>query len=159
MAGRDDCWNWNGSRFGSGYGRMTLGNSKTGKLVLAHRFSWELAHGEIPDGLQICHSCDNPSCVNPSHLLLGTVYANASDRDWKGRGCRGSRQWKAKLEESDVRELRREWDAGKRNVSGLARRFGIGRTQVRRIVSGESWRWMFWCDSKAPDNCSQSGPV
>lgn len=78
-----ECWEWIGSRFPRGYGRLKL-NRKT---AYAHRVSWELAHGvPVPDGLCVLHRCDNPPCVNPAHLWSGTMADNMHDRDAKGRG-------------------------------------------------------------------------
>lgn len=73
-----DCWIWIGSRLPSGYGRI-------GGRGYAHRVSWALANGPIPAGMCILHRCDNPPCVNPSHLWIGTVADNMHDRDRKGR--------------------------------------------------------------------------
>lgn len=75
----DGCWIWRGSRIPQGYGRM-VGDR------YAHRFSWEIHFGEIPVGKFVCHSCDNPPCVNPAHLWIGDARANSQDRDRKGRG-------------------------------------------------------------------------
>lgn len=77
----DGCWLWTGHRGSGGYGRFWL----NGKQVLAHRTSWEITNGPIPDGLYACHRCDNPPCVKPAHLFLGTALDNAEDRDRKGR--------------------------------------------------------------------------
>lgn len=76
--GDNDCWNWTGFKFPTGYGRL-------GRKGYAHRFSYLLANKVLPRGLCVCHSCDNPSCVNPNHLWLGTVADNMHDRDKKGR--------------------------------------------------------------------------
>ena len=80
----DGCWNWNGYRNKTGYGFTRIGG-RGSKGILAHRLSWVLHHGEIPEGLHVLHKCDNPSCVNPNHLFLGTNLDNIKDRTAKGR--------------------------------------------------------------------------
>jgi hypothetical protein len=76
-----DCWVWTGARSGAGYGQININDV----LVFTHRFSWELHHGPIPDGLLVCHHCDNPPCCNPAHLFLGTPSDNMVDKIRKGR--------------------------------------------------------------------------
>jgi len=76
-----DCWIWQSSRFATGYGRVTY----QGKSAYSHRVSWTLTNGEIPNGFHVCHHCDNPPCVRPDHLFLGTPLDNMRDRDRKGR--------------------------------------------------------------------------
>lgn len=79
--GATDCWHWMGARNAFGYGRMT----HEGRLQVAHRLSWTEANGPIPDGLYALHKCDNPSCINPDHLFLGTYSDNLRDAWAKGR--------------------------------------------------------------------------
>ena len=78
-----ECWTWTGARDPRGYGRLGRGR----KTLFAHRFSWEEENGPIPNGLFVCHSCDNPACVRPSHLFLGTQKDNIRDMMSKNRGA------------------------------------------------------------------------
>jgi hypothetical protein len=80
----EKCWEWQGYLNESGYGFTRIGG-RGGKAWLAHRLSWEIHNGQIPDGLHVLHKCDNPKCVNPNHLFLGTNLDNILDRVKKGR--------------------------------------------------------------------------
>jgi hypothetical protein len=81
--GPDACWTWNASKNNKGYGQIqATGNHR---LIYAHRAAWELANGPIPAGMNVCHTCDHPACVNPAHLFLGTQQANMADMARKGR--------------------------------------------------------------------------
>lgn len=138
--GPDDCWLWIARCNAQGYGKFSLPvQRKTG----AHRFSWELAHGRpVPAGLFVCHSCDNPPCVNPAHLWIGTHTDNMRDMVEKGRlhggrGVRGNRNPRARLTSGDV-EIIREMK-GALSPHDIAARFGVGRSHVLKIQNGSRW--------------------
>ncbi len=134
------CWLWVGSVSWQGYGRAWLG----GRCVLAHRASWAESFGPIPCGLHALHRCDNPPCVNPAHLFLGTNAENVADRDRKGRGARGAsvsnrgeRNGSHKLTREAVREIRASVGA---TQDALARRYGVTQAVVWRVLRGISWK-------------------
>jgi len=147
----EECWIWRGNKNQRGYGLFHLRDIN----VSAHRVSWRIVHGDIPEGLYICHRCDNPSCVNPDHLFPGTPLENAQDMVRKGRHAhpnpskdyrpkyqknymRGSEHVHSKLNESLV------WDMRIRHVQGeryadIARSIGIRETTCRQAIVGERW--------------------
>lgn len=131
------CWEWLGSKTSQGYGCIRM-ERKTEK---AHRASWVLHHGAIPEGLHVLHRCDNPSCVNPNHLWLGTNYDNVQDRDQKGRypWRPGESHPRAKLTEPQVIEIRRRADGGE-GCQAIAKDYGVSRTTVGDIKYRRSWR-------------------
>jgi hypothetical protein len=137
----DECWEWQGART-LGYGAIYDG--ERGWPVKAHRVSWELHVGPIPDGRNVLHRCDNPPCVNPHHLYLGSHADNARDRATRGRG-RESRQLgeanrNAKLTEAQVREIIAELKKlPRRSQTSIAKDFGVGQAQVSRIMLRQSW--------------------
>jgi len=138
IRGEADCWPWTGSRTRAGYGNMGIGRSN----VYAHRFSWELHTGLlIPAGMFVCHSCDNPPCVNPAHLFLGTNADNNRDMREKGRasgGARGERQHRAILTDDAVRDIRARIAAGEQNAS-IARAYGVDRSTISAVRTGKNW--------------------
>lgn len=123
------CVNASGYRNSSGYPRVRVGR----RLVLAHRFAWSQANGEIAPGMCILHTCDNPACVNVSHLYLGTRRDNA--RDMLARGRQGFR---VVLDADKARAIREGFRAGRR-VSDLAREFGVNTGTVTCVVKGRTW--------------------
>lgn len=132
----DGCWEWTGSFNDKGYGKVRV----DGRMVRAHRVAWELAHGplSLPADATVCHRCDNPACVRPDHLFLGTQLDNIRDRDAKGRAARGAQTGAAKLSDEDVRAIRAA--AGDLSGRALARRYGVSHVVVQGILRGESWR-------------------
>jgi len=132
-----ECWNWTGSKDSLGYGNFRF----RGKTVHAHRVAWILAHGEIPEGKLVCHTCDRPSCTNPSHLFVGTDADNNQDMMLKGRNNppRGERNWNAKLTDLDVLEIRRLVYSGKMQKD-VAEQYGLSRMTVMNIVNRKSWK-------------------
>lgn len=133
--GPDECWEWVAGRDKWGYGLFKL----NGKRVLAHRLVFALINGEIPDGLLVCHSCDNPSCCNPSHLWLGTHKQNMSDKTSKGRQPKGEEHPASKLTEKDVKEIRKLFAAGTLQIA-LAKYFGVDKSVIRDIVLFRGWK-------------------
>lgn len=143
--GPDECWPWTAARLPRGYGTFYFRGSKK----YAHRIAYEFAHGPIPDGLHVCHRCDNPPCCNPAHLFAGTHAENMADMVAKGRrripagaggGPRGAEHPKAKLTEADVRLIRDLYASGGATYRGLAADFGINPMSVWAVVARKSWR-------------------
>lgn len=134
-----DCWTWTGRKDKAGYGMMSI--KKKGKRC--NRFSWEIHHGPIPRGLYVCHSCDNPSCVNPAHLFLGNDADNMHDMIAKGRnkriGKKGETHHMAKLTEQLVLDIRSEIAKDKKQYE-LAKQFNVGRCTISLISTNKIWR-------------------
>lgn len=117
-----------------------LGNTMRQGTEKAHRVSYELHFGKIPKGLCVCHRCDNPPCVNPAHLFLGTIADNNADRESKGRGSdkRGIKNPKAKLNYKLACKIRKQY-AGGLSQQKIADRFEIAQAHVSRIIRGKLW--------------------
>lgn len=127
------CWLWTGHSLPRGYGRICLDYVDT----YAHRLAWELCHGAIPAGMDVCHRCDVPSCVNPDHLFVGTRADNMRDASAKGRTARGGGTHGAcKLTAAQVVAIRS--DAGYQHV--VAARYGVSQTTVGEILRRVTWR-------------------
>lgn len=131
--GEGGCLIWQGCCSGNGYPAVGYQGRQWG----AHRLVWALTRGVIPDAeIHICHTCDNPKCINPEHLFAGTCRENMKDKVSKGRQAYGVRNGRAKLSESQVQEIIRD-DRPKRVI---AREYGVSDTMIRYIKSGKSWR-------------------
>jgi hypothetical protein len=132
-----DCWEWMGSRTSSGYGQFRHQRMRAG----AHRWAWSWANdAPIPAGAYVCHTCDNPPCVRPSHLWVGDVLANTRDAVAKGRMPRGGAIHGAKLDEAAVEEMRLAYAAGGVTQERLAATYGINVATANAILRGRIWR-------------------
>jgi hypothetical protein len=136
--GPAECWLWTGAVNADGYGVMRPEGQRSGGTIRAHRVSVAL-DGRAPDGLCVLHSCDNPPCVNPAHLHLGTKAENTHDMLAKQRGLIGERNGHAKLTSAQASEIRRRRRAGERR-DVLAAEFNVSGATVTRIANGEGWR-------------------
>ncbi len=134
------CWNWTGSCDRSGYGKFGGGASGKARRGAAHRGAWEAAHGSIPEGACVCHTCDNRRCVNPEHLFLGTNAENLKDMVLKGRSARGVRNHLAKLTELNVAMIKSCLEAKTAAQRVLASRYGVTKQAVGAISRGVTWR-------------------
>jgi len=133
----DDCWEWQASKKDTGYGQIYV----DGGPARAHRISWELTQGEIPEGLLVLHRCDNKICVNPNHLFIGTHSDNLVDSYNKGRNYpRGEQKSGAKLKGAEVLEIRRLYATGKITQNKLARLFEVHEGAVSNIIYRHTWK-------------------
>ena len=130
------CWIWIGAKHPKGYGFFRLGEP-----YRSHRFSWMLFHGRIPKDMSVLHKCDNPPCVNPKHLYLGTYKDNARDTSASRHWMYGSKNNKSKLLEKQVLEIRSKLANGAKNVD-LAKKYGITSCQISRIKLRQDWKYL-----------------
>lgn len=144
-AGDDACWTWTGWKSRDGYGQIVWLKQR----IRAHRISWILAHGSIPDGMLVCHRCDNPPCVNPSHLFLGTPFDNTADMMAKGRHAatgprtplRGSAIAASRLTWPDVVTIRRLLAEDTMTMAAIGAMFGVTKHAIYRIKIRQSWNY------------------
>lgn len=135
------CWEWFGGRIDKRYGSFGVGGRRNPRTLLAHRFSYEAYLGKIPDGLFVLHRCDNPLCVNPRHLFLGTQKDNLLDARSKGRlnPPRGEKHWKSKLKAKDVLKIRKIYRPRVFGCKRIAALYGVRHQTIWNIINQRSW--------------------
>lgn len=138
----NDCWEWTGYKPSNGYGHFGI----NGRVFGAHRISFMLFIGEIPNNMLVCHSCDNPSCVNPHHLFLGTDKDNTQDMIKKNRrshhtGATGENNGFHKLTEQKVYKIREMLEQGYTQQE-IAEIFEVTPENIRSIRIGKTWSWL-----------------
>lgn len=146
-----ECWIWTKAKSKRGYGVIQIKY----KSVRCHRFSWEIHNGPIPEGLLVCHKCDNPACVRPDHLFLGTHKDNMRDMSAKGRAASGDRNFMRKCPElvlrgeshplspftdEDVIAIRKLYLSGAASQVAIANLYGVTHRAIGRIVKGQTWK-------------------
>jgi hypothetical protein len=130
----DSCWEWNGPLC-EGYGHFSLNR----RNIFSHRYAYEMEYGPIPDGMHVCHHCDNRLCCRPSHLFLGTNRDNMDDKVAKGRQARWETVGTGKLTWPEVRGIRRRVGDGE-NQRRLAEEYGVSPTTITNIKQNVTWR-------------------
>ena len=140
----DKCWEWQACKYETGYGQIRVNGHK----MRTHRVSYELKYGDIPDGLFVCHKCDNRACCNPAHLFLGTQKDNMQDMVRKGRANRTEFQSVSRpgvlnsslLTKEQVLYIRDCHNSKRFSQIELARQFGVATTTINRVVNRKSWK-------------------
>ena len=142
VRGPDDCWPWLGAKTGSGYGTIRGGISSGGKMLSVHRVAWELVNGPIPDGMCVCHHCDNKPCCNSTHLFLGTDTDNQADRVRKNRSYHpaGEKNAQSRLTAEQVLEIRHRYAEGNTTQRELAGEYGVGSQHISSVICKHRWK-------------------
>jgi hypothetical protein len=138
----DGCWVWRGCTAKNGYGMARV----SGRTQYAHRVAWEVTNGSIPEGLYICHKCDNRLCVRPDHLFLGSHADNMRDMASKGRSQHGEGHYNVKLSDETVRAIRQFVRShGRGAQAAMAQQHGVARAYVSKLVNGLARRGVSAC--------------
>lgn len=139
---KDGCWIWKGTIMGLGYGSLHINRGDAHRIEMrAHRLSWKIHYGEVPDDLLVLHKCDVRNCVNPRHLFLGTYQDNQSDMVEKGRSAHGEGHSNVKLTEDEVLEIRYLAKTDQCTQKMLAKMFNIGQRMISHIINYDHWNY------------------
>lgn len=151
---RGPCWIWTGDRDKDGYGKITIDYIPTS----VHRYSYIIHIGTIPQGLLVCHHCDNPPCANPVHLFIGTSQVNTADSTRKGRRAKGETHGRAILTEEDVLWVINNCIPGnkRRGIAAVSRKLKVSETTIRNIVNRTRWRHLKGGSIIAKDTLAES---
>jgi len=155
IAGPDECWLWTSSITPSGYGEFHIGG-REGRAIGAHRLSFAMSNGVNAVTLHVCHTCDNPPCVNPIHLFSGTDQDNVNDCIAKGRAAvgekmsaalignmpRGAEHHNVKLTAEQVRLIRQAYAGGNISWLQLAKQFHVSPSSIQAIIQRRTWKWL-----------------
>lgn len=135
-ANPEKCWTWQAAKKEKKYGTFSIGRS----MFRAHRTAFFISFDIDPKELDVCHKCDNPICVNPSHLFLGTNAENMIDKIEKDRQPRGVKNYNSKLNDEKVLEIRKLWATKKYSQTKIAKMFGVHRGSILQILNGRAWK-------------------
>lgn len=136
---QNDCWEWTAAKYRGGYGHFRKLVDEQWKMVKAHRYAYEVFKGPLEPTLQVCHTCDNPSCVNPAHLFAGTAKENSDDKIKKGRFKPGRNHKHKWLTQEIVDNMRKDYDNGMTQIE-IVNKYGYSRAQVCRVVNRQIWK-------------------
>ena len=134
---KKDCWNWQaGLNTGYGFYAICINNHRS--YYFAHRYSWVLSYGQIPEEKQVLHKCDNRRCTNPDHLFLGDISDNMRDKVFKGRHARGEKVTTSKLTDKKVKEIRKL--RPKHTIDYLMFRYKVSKNTIINVCKKRSWK-------------------